>query len=156
MIRKSKTSRIAHKDDTEGHEQSPSLYSAEEPLPKFLEKRNTAPLSERPQHTTSGTYRTVVDKRESKGVSLEHIIRTSLDLDEVAQKNIRNLLAIGSKRFARELLEMLESASRAIEQNANLLRILRHHLSPRESGHSHRPDTLISEPENSDKTGKDK
>ncbi|MDG7001747.1 MAG: hypothetical protein JRN15_21845 [Nitrososphaerota archaeon] len=63
-----------------------------------------------------------------RSVTVEHLLSSSLDLDDAAKKHIDQILAIGSKRFARELVELLESASRCVEQNANLLKILKHHL----------------------------
>jgi phosphatidate phosphatase PAH1 len=67
-------------------------------------------------------------EESQSNVTVEHLLKSSLDLDDAAKKKIEQVLGIGSKRFARELIELLESASRAVEQNANLLRILRHHL----------------------------
>jgi hypothetical protein len=61
-------------------------------------------------------------------VTVDHLLKSSLDLDDTAKKKIEQIRAIGSKRFASDLIELLESASKAVEQNANLLRILRHHL----------------------------
>lgn len=60
--------------------------------------------------------------------SFDHLLRTSIELDEVAKRNIEQLLALGSKRLAQDFKDMLELAARAVEQNANLLRILRHQL----------------------------
>ena len=67
-------------------------------------------------------------EESQSNVTLDHLLQSSLDLDSVAKKKIDEVRAIGSKRFASELIELLESASRCVEQNANLLHILRHHL----------------------------
>jgi hypothetical protein len=67
-------------------------------------------------------------EQSQNNVTLDHLLKSSIDLDDTAKKKIEQIRAIGSKRFANDLIELLESASKAIEQNANLLRILRHHL----------------------------
>jgi hypothetical protein len=67
-------------------------------------------------------------EESQSNVTLDHLLKSSLDLDDTAKKKIEEVRAIGSKRFASDLIELLESASKAVEQNANLLRILRHHL----------------------------
>jgi hypothetical protein len=67
-------------------------------------------------------------EESQSNVTVDHLLKSSLDLDDAARKNIDEVRAIGSKRFASDLIELLESASKAIEQNANLLKILRHHL----------------------------
>ncbi len=61
-------------------------------------------------------------------LSFDHILKTSIELDEVAKRKIEQLLALGSKRLAQDFKEMLNDSVRAVEQNANLLRILRHKL----------------------------
>jgi hypothetical protein len=63
-----------------------------------------------------------------RNVTLDHLIKSSLELDDTARKKIELIKSIGSKRFAMELIELLESASKCIEQNANLLKVIRHHL----------------------------
>jgi hypothetical protein len=63
-----------------------------------------------------------------RNITLDHLIKSSLELDDTAKKKIELIKSIGSKRFAMELIEMLESASKCIEQNANLLKVIRHHL----------------------------
>jgi hypothetical protein len=65
---------------------------------------------------------------DARSVTLDHLIKSSLELDDTAKKKIELIKSIGSKRFAMELIELLESASKCIEQNANLLKIIRHHL----------------------------
>ena len=67
-------------------------------------------------------------EESQSNVTLEHLLKSSIDLDDTAKKKIEQVKAIGSKRFASELIELLESASKCVEQNANLLNILRHHL----------------------------
>ena len=67
-------------------------------------------------------------EESQSNVTVDHLLKSSLDLDDTAKKKIEQVRAIGSKRFASDLIELLESASKAIEQNANLLKILRHHL----------------------------
>jgi hypothetical protein len=67
-------------------------------------------------------------EESQSNVTLDHLLKSSLDLDESARKKIEQVKAIGSRRFASELIELLESASKCVEQNANLLHILRHHL----------------------------
>jgi hypothetical protein len=61
-------------------------------------------------------------------ISLDHIVKTSIELDEMAMKKIELLLALGSRRLAQDFKELLEEAFRAVDQNANLLRILRHKM----------------------------
>lgn len=67
-------------------------------------------------------------EESQSNVTLDHLLKSSIDLDDSAKKKIDQIKAIGSRRFASELIELLESASKCIEQNANLLHILRHHL----------------------------
>jgi hypothetical protein len=67
-------------------------------------------------------------EKSQSNVTVDHLLRSSLDLDDTAKKKIEEVRAIGSKRFASDLIELLEAASKAIEQNANLISILRHHL----------------------------
>lgn len=66
--------------------------------------------------------------QEDQIISLDHIVKTSIELDEVAMKKIELLLALGSRRLAQDFKELLEEAFRAVDQNANLLRILRHKM----------------------------
>lgn len=66
--------------------------------------------------------------QEDQIISLDHIVQTSIELDEVAMKKIELLLALGSRRLAQDFKELLEEAFRAVDQNANLLRILRHKM----------------------------
>ena len=71
---------------------------------------------------------TASDLPETDRLSFDHILKTSIELDDVAKRNIEQLLAIGSRRLAQDFKDMLDCAYRAVEQNANLLRVLRHHM----------------------------
>ncbi len=68
------------------------------------------------------------EEQSRSGMTFDHMLRTSIDLDEVAKRYIERIINIGSRRLAKDLLDLLEATSKAIEQNANLLRILRQHL----------------------------
>lgn len=83
-------------------------------------------------------------EESQSNVTVDHLLKSSLDLDDTAKKKIEQVRAIGSKRFASDLIELLESASKAIEQNANLLKILRHHLGL--GSHSSSPQRNDTEP----------
>ncbi|HZW57396.1 MAG TPA: hypothetical protein VFF30_13995 [Nitrososphaerales archaeon] len=65
---------------------------------------------------------------QSDRLSFDHILKTSIELDDVAKRNIEQLLALGSNRLAQDFKDILDAAYRAVEQNANLLSVLRHHL----------------------------
>ena len=54
-------------------------------------------------------------EESQSNVTVDHLLKSSLDLDDMAKKKIEQVRAIGSKRFASDLIELLESASKAIE-----------------------------------------
>jgi hypothetical protein len=64
-------------------------------------------------------------EESSQTHSLDRLLETSIDLDEAAKRDVQKILAIGPKRFAREIAVLLDSVYNAVEQNSNLLRILR-------------------------------
>ncbi len=89
-------------------------------------------------------------------VTVDHLLKSSLELDDTAKKKIEQLLTIGSKRFANDLVELLDSASKAIEQNANLLKILRHHLGLGGSHSQNNGPSATQSSENSREPNRDK
>jgi hypothetical protein len=60
--------------------------------------------------------------------TFDELLKTSIDLDKLAMKNLENLLSLGSRRLAQDFREMLDSAVKAVEQNSKLLVMLRDHL----------------------------
>jgi hypothetical protein len=96
----------------------------------LLEERlaHTAKVEERqePRQQPQQQVREAELSSERPGrITLEHILRTALDLDNVAKSQIEKVLSTGSRKLADDLKETAECALRAIEQNANLLRIIR-------------------------------
>jgi hypothetical protein len=70
----------------------------------------------------------------STSLSYDHILKTSIDLDDIACRNLEEAISSRSARLGYEVREKLISASKAVEQNANLLRILRHLLRSKTEG----------------------
>lgn len=120
------------KSEQASREKEPESYRKSRREDNTNEEHGTAVLLAT-KTSSQGEYSSLAEhhrqlEQSERSVTMDHLLRSSLDLDDAAKKHIEQILAIGSKRFARELVELLESASRCVEQNANLLKILRHHL----------------------------
>ena len=80
-----------------------------------------------PRHVSQNQSINQTDCSDNR-ITLGQILQNSIDLDGVAKRNIEQLLALGSKRLAQDFIELLNNAVDAIDQNANLLGILRYQL----------------------------